>query len=63
MKQAIKAIFSTLYMTVKPSKPFNPIIGETFQGYICLDQEKAKVKFTKNEPLDEKQEVFRVFCE
>lgn len=30
MKQVIKMVFSTLYMTVKPSKPFNPFLGETY---------------------------------
>ena len=30
MKQVVTAVFSTIYMTVKPAKPFNPIIGETF---------------------------------
>lgn len=37
MKQTVYAILSTVYMTVKPSKPFNPILGETYQGYMCLD--------------------------
>lgn len=37
MKQTVRAILSTVYMTVKPSKPFNPILGESYQGYMCLD--------------------------
>lgn len=37
MQQTVRAILSTVYMTVKPSKPFNPILGETYQGYMCLD--------------------------
>ena len=35
--QVVTAIFSTLYMTVKPAKSFNPVLGETFEGYMCLD--------------------------
>ena len=34
MKQTISMVISTLYMTVKPSKPFNPMLGETYQGYL-----------------------------
>lgn len=29
-KEVVKMVLSTLYMTVKPSKPFNPILGETY---------------------------------
>lgn len=36
-KEVVKMVLSTLYMTVKPSKPFNPILGETYQGFLCLD--------------------------
>ena len=44
MQQVVAAVFSTIYMTVKPAKPFNPILGETFQGFICKDWEKVKSK-------------------
>jgi len=37
----VRAILSVIYMTVKPSKPFNPILGETYQGFMCLDFDKA----------------------
>jgi len=37
----VRAILSAIYMTVKPSKPFNPILGETYQGFMCLDFDKA----------------------
>jgi hypothetical protein len=47
MKQVVSMVISTLYMTVKPSKPFNPILGETFEGYISAS------------PSD----VFKVFLE
>jgi hypothetical protein len=30
MKLVVNSVFSTIYMTSKPSKPFNPILGETF---------------------------------
>ena len=42
MKQVVKTVLSTLYMTVKPSKPFNPVLGETYQGFMCLNPEKRK---------------------
>lgn len=48
MKQVIKTILSTLYMTVKPSKPFNPVLGETYQGFMCLNPDKRKQQM-KNE--------------
>jgi hypothetical protein len=37
MKQVVFSILSTVFMTVKPSKPFNPILGETYEGFMCLD--------------------------
>lgn len=37
LRMAARAIISTLYMTVKPSKPFNPILGETYQGFMSID--------------------------
>ena len=37
LKMTTRAIVSTIYMTVKPSKPFNPILGETYQGFMTLD--------------------------
>lgn len=42
MKQVIAMVISTLYMTVKPSKPFNPILGETYEGFMCEDFEYTK---------------------
>lgn len=56
-------ITSTLYMTVKPSKPFNPILGETYEGYLCLDLDgKAKlVKEATEESPD--ADVFKIFAE
>ena len=41
-KKVVYAILSTIYMTVKPAKPFNPILGETYQGFMCLNYEKTK---------------------
>ena len=41
MKLVINAIISTIYMTSKPSKPFNPILGETYQAYFCIDKSNA----------------------
>lgn len=37
MKRVLSMVCSTLYMTVKPAKPFNPILGETFEGFMTLD--------------------------
>lgn len=45
-------VISTLYMTVKPSKPFNPILGETFEGYF------AKEQLTADDPC-----IFKVYAE
>jgi hypothetical protein len=43
MKLVVTMVMSTLYMTVKPSKPFNPILGETYEGFMCLNnKEKEK---------------------
>jgi len=53
MKQVVATVLSTLYMTVKPSKPFNPILGETYQGYLSADAHQ-----TTN-----KQALFKVFAE
>ena len=39
MKQFVYAIASTLYMTVKPSKPFNPVMGETYEGFMSFEDE------------------------
>ena len=36
MKLVVTMVMSTLYMTVKPSKPFNPILGETYEGFMCI---------------------------
>lgn len=50
-------------MTVKPSKPFNPILGETYQGFMCLDFDKA-TKLSKDYPnKKEDAEVFEIFAE
>jgi hypothetical protein len=40
MKEVIYSIMSTIYMTVKPSKPFNPILGETYEAFMCLNFEE-----------------------
>ena len=50
-------------MTVKPSKPFNPILGETYQGFMCLDFDKA-IKLSRDYPnKKEDSEVFEIFAE
>jgi hypothetical protein len=41
MQQTVAMVISTLYMTVKPSKPFNPILGETYEGYLSTQQLEA----------------------
>ena len=50
MKLVVTMVMSTLYMTVKPSKPFNPILGETYEGYMCMNnKEKEKeIKSVRN---------------
>ena len=63
MKQTVSMITSTLYMTVKPSKPFNPILGETYEGYLCLDLD-GKAKLVKEATEDSPDaDVFKVFAE
>lgn len=42
LNQCVLMVLSTLYMTVKPSKPFNPILGETFQGHITKLNSEGK---------------------
>ena len=39
-------------MTVKPSKPFNPILGETFQGFYADGSRIGKLRtFYKYKPI------------
>ena len=40
-------------MTMKPSKPFNPFFGETYEAYMTLGDVKN----------DDEADVYRVFCE
>ena len=46
MQQVFMAVYSTIYMTVKPAKSFNPVLGETFEGFLTNDfkdlSQKAK---------------------
>lgn len=56
MKQVVYSILSTIFMIVKPSKPFNPIIGETYEAFMCLNFEEAR-----NSQAD--AEVYRIYAE
>ena len=50
MQQVLKAVYSTIYMTVKPAKSFNPVLGETFEGYIT-DNWKEQSRKAKNNSI------------
>jgi hypothetical protein len=55
-------------MTVKPSKPFNPILGETYEGFMCLnnkEKEKEIEGARNNNPVSPAAqiEVFKVYLE
>ena len=65
MKQTISMVLSTLYMTVKPSKPFNPILGETYQGYLYANQPDLENNKEDQDAFEQKKQkqVFRVFAE
>ena len=49
LRMAARAVITTVYMTVKPSKPFNPILGETYQGYMTLDANKLLADLNLNQ--------------
>lgn len=68
MKLVVTMVMSTLYMTVKPSKPFNPILGETYEGFMCLNnKEKEKeIEGIRNNTYmspSAQMEVFKVYLE
>lgn len=70
LSQVVTAIFSTLYMTVVPAKSFNPVLGETFEGYMCLDWPEVRKFISNNLEMEkstaEKQErpdIFHVYLE
>ena len=42
LKLVITMVLSTLYMTIKPSKPFNPILGETYEGFMSLNNKEKE---------------------
>jgi hypothetical protein len=60
-------VISTLYMTVKPSKPFNPILGETYEGSMCMKNNEKKKEIENVRSTGEESsapiEVFKVFLE
>jgi hypothetical protein len=55
MKQTVAMVLSTLYITVKPSKPFNPILGETYQGYLATDAQQSSDT--------DKSTIFKIYSE
>jgi len=46
-------------MTVKPSKPFNPILGETYEGYLHSSSQSSKLI---SKP-DYDSSIFKVYVE
>jgi hypothetical protein len=45
-------------MTVKPSKPFNPILGETYEGFMSLDFQNLN-----NLEDNNVKDVYRIYAE
>jgi len=54
----VSSILSTIFMTVKPSKPFNPVLGETYEGFMSLD-----FKNLKNLDKNNLKDVYKIFAE
>ena len=42
LKAVLTMVISTLYLTVKPTKSYNPILGETFEGFMTQDYTELK---------------------
>jgi hypothetical protein len=49
----MQAVLSTIYRIVKPSKSFNPVLGETYQGFMSTDWPNIRSEMTGDQSEDD----------
>ena len=58
----MQAVLSTIYRIVKPSKSFNPVLGETYQGFMSTDWPNIRSEMTGDQSEDD-ENIFRIYLE
>lgn len=64
LKRVVAMMVSTIGLTLKPSKPFLPIIGETYEAFMCMDPKEVYQNIQSTTSREEyNPDIFRVYSE
>ena len=64
LKRVVAMMISTIGLTIKPSKPFIPVIGETFEAFMCMDPQEIYQNVRSTSSREEfNPDIFRIYSE